>query len=193
MSDVNTTTPSASDSKRKTVSKRDQIDANGNPVSKIEEATGARYTLLGLKGGNRDFDIQLGEAGKATTMFAIFGAWTKIGNVVNSVLNDKDDPGTPDEAAGEVEAFLALAEQGKWAERSATVGAKVDKALLAAIIAEWAAGQGKQVVAGEVEQKLIDAPALIAQYRKVPFIRDAYIERSGQGAVNEAALLDKLG
>ena len=81
---------------RNKVSDRTFIDAQGNEVDRMEEATGARYTLTGI---GKSFDVQMGEAGQLPTMFAIFGFWTKVGNVANTTLNDKDDPGTPEDAA----------------------------------------------------------------------------------------------
>lgn len=115
---------------RQKVSERDFIDAAGQSVERIEQATGARYTLVQA---GRSFDIQLGAAGQPATMFAIFGFWTKIGNVANTVLNDKDAPGSQDDAAAEIEAFIASVEKGTWREagEGGGRGAKYDNAILA--------------------------------------------------------------
>ena len=108
---------------RQKVSHRDFIGPDGKPVDKIELATGARYALVkqtGEKDGKpvyeaeHEFDVQLGEAGKPATMYAIFGAWTKLGNVANSILNDDKEPGTVDEAADEIASFIKSVEAGTW-------------------------------------------------------------------------------
>lgn len=189
MSDVNV---NETESSRKRVSKRDFLDADGNIADRMEEATGARYTLLDLQNGNREFDMQFGEAGQPATMFAIFGFHTKIGNVANTVLNDKNDPGSPADAAAEVEAFMQLAESGKWAERTGTVGARVDRDALTAAICEFAAGKGQEKDPVAVRQALDDNPALIAQFRKIPEVLAAYTKRVGAGGVNAESLLGKI-
>lgn len=127
MSDVQT------ESKRKRVSERSFIDANGAEVERIEQATGARYKLVD---NGKVFDVQLGEAGAPATMFGVFGAWTKIGNVANTVLNDKDEPGDADSAAEEIEAFLANVEKGIWREvqEGSKRGPKYDKDVLASVL-----------------------------------------------------------
>jgi hypothetical protein len=188
MSDVNGT---ETESSRKRVSKRDFLDADGNVCERMEEASGARYTLLDPN-GNHEFEMLFGEPGRAETMFAIFGFHTKIGNVANTVLNDKNDPGSPSDAAEEVRAFMQLAEAGKWAERTGTVGARVDRDALTAAIVEFAAGKGQTKDPVAVRQALDDNPALIAQFRKVPEILAAYTKRVGAGGVNADTLLGKI-
>lgn len=188
MSDVHTATDSPADatdtpaaSKRKQVSKRDFLLADGTVAERIEEATGARYTLL-APSGNKDFDQQFGEAGKLATMCAIFGFHTKVGNVANTVLNDKDEPGSPDDAAKEIEAFIAAANTGTWAERAAGgVGARIDKDALAAAIVTVAEAGGKT---GVDYQKIRDRLESDAQYvraaRQVPAVANEYATRVGK-------------
>ena len=115
---------------RQKVSTRDFIDADGNVVDRMEQATGARYTL---EQNGKAFDAQFGTAGSPETMFAIFGFHTKVGNVANTVLNDKDAPGTADDAAVEIEAFLESTGKGVWREpsESGPRGPKYDNAILA--------------------------------------------------------------
>src|SRR5207244_3554658 len=95
--------------------------------------TGARFTL---EGTGKSYDLQIGPAGAAATMFAVFGFWTKLGNVLNTVLNDKDSPGTPDEAAQEIDDFLAGATTGTWREAGEGVGRgpKYDNDILGSVL-----------------------------------------------------------
>ena len=118
---------------RQKVSERTFIDPQGNEVERIELATGARYTLAGI---SKSFDAQIGPAGKLPTMFGIFGFWTKVGNVANTVLNDKDEPGSQEDAGAEIESFLASVQGGVWRELSEGVarGPKYDNAILAGVL-----------------------------------------------------------
>lgn len=192
---------SESTSKRKQVSKRSFLLANGSEADRIEEATGARYTLL-APSGNKDYDQQFGDAGKFATMCAIFGFHTKVGNVANTVLNDKDEPGTPDEAGKAIEEFIATAQAGTWAERSeGGVGARIDKNALAGAIVEVATAAGKTADLATVLQWLEegrpaqgDKPALSAQQytrmtRQVPDVAAAYAARVGKATKTVADLI----
>lgn len=119
---------------RQKVSERAFIDAAGAEVDRMEQATGARYTLVQA---GKSFDLQLGAAGAPATMFGVFGFWTKVGNVANTVLNDKDEPGTPQDAASEIEDFLAGVEAGTWREAGEGAigrGPKYDNDVLAHVL-----------------------------------------------------------
>lgn len=185
-------------SKRKAVSKRDFIDPSGAVVDKIEEATGSRYVLLD-PAGNHTFDYQCGEAGKLTTMAAIFGLQTKIGNVANTVLNDKDEPGTPADAAKAIEGWLAQVNGGTWAERTTGgPGARVDKPALAGAIVAVAIASGKADAANEGDlfatisarleqgwtERNLTAEQYIRQVRQVPAVAQEYATRVGKQAKN---------
>ena len=103
------------------VSEREYLDSQGNTVERIELATGARYSI-GQKVGDdfkvtKSFDAQFGGPAELSTMCAVLGFHTKCGNVANTVLNDKDAPGSIDDAAAAIAEFITLAESGKWAER----------------------------------------------------------------------------
>lgn len=184
--------------KRKSVSKRDFIDAAGAVVDKIEEATGSRYVLLDPSvAGGHVFDYQCGEAGKLVTMAAIFGLQTKIGNVANTVLNDKDEPGTPADAAAAIKEWLTQVEGGTWAERTTGgPGARVDKAALAGAIVAVAIAAGKvpaekegemfatiskRLEEGWTERNLTGAQ-YIRQVRQVPDVASEYATRVGKQA-----------
>ena len=166
--------------KRKSVSKRLFINAAGDEVDKIEEATGGRYVLL-VPEGNRAFDQQFGEAGKLGTMCAIFGFHTKAGNVANTVLNDKDDPGTPADAATELEAWIKQADGGVWAERAAGgVGARIDKDALAGAIVAVAEAAGKQADYQKIRDRLESDPQYVRAARQVPAVATEYATRVGR-------------
>lgn len=120
------------------------INASGEEVDKISEATGARYTLLGVAGGNKDFDFQCGEAGKPVTMLAIFGFHTKIGNVANTVINSEKEPGTADDAAQEIADWLDGLDEGQWREAGAGPrGPKYENPALAHVLHTLLSGKGE--------------------------------------------------
>lgn len=188
MSDVQ----SESGSSRKRVSKRDFIDENGAVVDKMEEATGARYTLVGTTGG--EFDLQVGNLSFPERAFAIFGFHTKIGNVANTVLNDKDDPGEPSDAAEAIKDFLGLVDSGMWTEpaKGGVAGARVDRDALAMAIVEVFtpinAARGKpapDLVA--VREKLEDSKEFFLAMNKLrredDKMRAAYVAAGGKEPV----------
>lgn len=186
------TAPTTAESKRARVSKRGFIDGNGAEVERIEEAAGASYELLGE--GGQAFNFQCGEPGKAETMLAIFGFHTKVGNVANTVLNDKNDPGSPADAAAAIAEFIGMLGEGKWAERAAGGGAaqKIDKDALAAAYVAWAETKGATKDVVETRQKLDDNPALVRTLRQNPEIAKLYMERTGKTGKTADELLDML-
>ena len=107
---------------RNKVSERDYIDVNGAVVDRMEQATGAKYTLGQMQGETfkpvKSWTLQFGEAGVDTTMYGVLGFHTKLGNVANTVLNDKDAPGSIDQAAAAITEFTAGTSEGEWAERA---------------------------------------------------------------------------
>lgn len=171
----------ATESKRKQVSKRSYLKADGSEAERIEEANGARYTLLDTA-GNHDFDQQFGEAGKLATMCAIFGFHTKVGNVANTVLNDKDEPGTPTDAAAAIKEFVTAADGGTWAERSTVVGARIDKDALAQAIVEVAQAAGKVAPYDKIRQRLEEEAAYVRAARQVPAVATAYAAKVGKAS-----------
>jgi len=174
---------------RKQVSKRAYLTVNGGEADRIEEAAGARYTLLGTSEGETHFDQQFGDAGKFETMCAIFGFHTKIGNVANTVLNDKNEPGTPDDAADAIREFIDGAKGGTWAERTGGVGAKIDLDALAAAIVECAQAKGRTDLDPQtVREQLEDDKARVRKVRQVPEIAAAYNKRVGKVVTLDEAL-----
>lgn len=186
MTDVQSTTKV----KRETVSRRDYIDLDGNVVKKMEEAAGARYTLVGTDSVFEAYFAgpKVNEAQR--TMCAIMGFHTKVGNVANTVLNDKNDPGDKDDAAVAIEDFLAgtTAETPVWAEKTEGGGGlKVDRdALTQAILRIMGPAleaKGKPALDPVViRQRLDDDKLFFRSMRQVPEIRSAYEEIVGKGS-----------
>jgi hypothetical protein len=133
------------------------IDAQGNEVDRMEQATGAGYTLVDGERTVRSWEAQYApviaacEAANVDwhdcVFHAIFGRHTKCGNVANTVLNDKDSPGTPDEAAEAVTEHLDNCALGIWREAAEGVarGPKYDPALAGRAIYEAAKAEGFDV------------------------------------------------
>lgn len=165
--------------KRARVSDRQYIDSTGKPVDKIEQATGASYALLS-PAGNKVFAEQFGGAGEFVTMCAIFGFHTKVGNVANTVLNNKDEPGTPDDAAAAIEEFIASAKSGTWAERAGGVGVRVDKDALADAIVAVASAAGKTADRAQIRAKLESDTTYARAARQVPAVLAEYTARVGK-------------
>lgn len=128
--------------KRKVVSRRGFEDAAGNESS-IEDAVAATYVVLDGARDVKAFRYSPGTpAGAMSTMCALFGWQTKVGNVVTGRLNDPDNPGSPDDAAADAEAWIDGAESGTWASRDG-VGAKIDLDTLCGVMVEMAIEAGK--------------------------------------------------
>lgn len=142
---------------RKTVSKRDYIDLDGNVVDDITLATGARYALI----GGETFDVLIGDPGKPATMYGILGAHTKLGNEANSVLNDKENPGSVGDAAAAIREFIAGTEASPpiWGVPGGGAVQRVDRDALAQAVTEHGAAiaQAKGVA--------WDAASRLATYR----------------------------
>lgn len=167
---------------RSKVSLRDYLGPDGSVVKTIEEATGGRYALLEDDGKtvSKAFDEQFGEAGAFVTMCAIFGFQTKVGNVANTVLNDKDDPGTPDDAAAAISEFIAGGKDGTWADRTGGVGQKVDRPTLAKAVCEVAAAAGKPQDEAAILAKLESDAGYVRKVRQVPEVAQAYSRLAGK-------------
>lgn len=183
-----TETGSDDSSKRKQVSKRTYVGADGAEVDKIEDATGACYTLLGDEG--ESFTEQFGKAGEFVTMNAIFGFHTKAGNVANTVLNDKQNPGTMADAAAEIADWIEKAKAGVWAERTGGVGAKIDKDALAGAVVDAVEADGGTIAYDKVRERLESDEKYLRLVRQVPAVAQAYIKRTGRATKTVADILN---
>jgi len=187
---------------RNKVSDREIVNASGDVVERMEEASGATFTIGTGAGENfrpvKSWTQQFGAPGDQTTMFAILGFHTKLGNVANTVLNDKENPGTVEQASQAIDEFVALTAKGQWAERGVGGGGlRYNPDHMAAAIAE-AKGENDptpylakmslrvdakgQVVAqgadGEWPKGAISYAAFAARNAKV---KAAYDRRAGTG------------
>lgn len=185
---------------RKQVSIREFLAASGAVVDKMEEANGSRYTLRGVE--DTPDEYQFGENEYEDRFFAIFGHQTKIGNVANTVLNDKDDPGTPTEARGAIRDFRTMVQGGNWTEpaRGASGGAKIDRDTLAMAIVEvyTAINEAKGKPAPDmlaIRQRLDDDKEFFAAMsprsaKGVVAVKEAYERLAGKPAVTPVAAED---
>lgn len=171
--------------KRK-VAEHGLINANGSPVENEEEATGISYKQLAT---GETFTYQTGgEAGKALTMLAVFGAKTLATNEASQVRNNPKGAGSDAEQMQAIKDRFAMIEaEGKWVDRTREgVGAKVDKDKLAGAIIEVLTAQGKITDAdsgtmyAKVRQKLEDDPKYQATARNVPGVPEAYAKAMGR-------------
>lgn len=124
--------PAASaDDKRKAIAVRDWINAAGEVVKNEVDATGFRYTFR--KTGSA-VDYQCDPTKKLTIMFACMGGLTKVGNIVNSIVNADDYNG--DDPIPDVVSWLAGAENGVWREPSeaGARGPKYNRDVLAGVL-----------------------------------------------------------
>lgn len=143
MSDTNVET--ADTTKRGAIAKREWVDEDGNHTPDRTKAVGARYTYL--KNGT-SIERLMGEAGAAETMCAIMGYLTKVGNIVNSVVNADDYDGSTDPMADVKEWDTDLG-NGIWREVSEGVarGPKYDKDTLAGALLVVLGSKAKGTVA----------------------------------------------
>lgn len=126
MSDVT----QGAESKRGAIAKREWVDENGDHTPDRTKAVGARYTYL--KTGN-SIERLFGDAGKPETMCAVMGYLTKVGNIVNSVVNADDYDGTADPMT-DVKSWDDDLGNGIWreaAEGGVARGPKYDKDTMA--------------------------------------------------------------
>lgn len=187
-----------STSTKKKVSLRSFLAADGSECDRIEEAQGARYVLL-APNGNKTFDHMFsGKIGTLDVMAGIMGFHTKVGNVANTVLNDKSDDGdpTPDAAATAIAAWYAGATDEtdpQWAERSTGVpGSRIDKDALAGAIVLVMESDGKKLNYAKVRDKLENEPQFVRAARQDVRIANEYAKRTGKATKSVADLLGGL-
>ena len=173
---------------RKDVSDRAFLSfANGvaTVVDKMEQANGARYTLKDYDktlGGDRDIDYDFSVDSPFKTFCAILGYGTKVGNVANTIVNDKSEPGTFLDAFNAIQEFIAAASDPTdpvWAERVGGVGAKVDLDALVEAYFEAAAATGKTPKSSksELRAKFEKSKELVRDVRHAPEVLAAYTRR----------------
>lgn len=159
------------DDKRKAIATREWINDKGEKVpTGSPDAVGFRYTFKAT-GASVDY---ICTPSQLTTMFAIMGGLTKVGNIVNSIVNaDGYDGADPME---DVKEWLELAIAGKWREagEAAARGPKYDKDVLAGALLVVLGSSAKGDIAHYRERlddkgyyaKVRGQPAVMAQYYK---------------------------
>jgi hypothetical protein len=125
---------------REARTKRFFVDAQGQEVDKMELATGAG---LGVVGTPTTVVRQMKTDDPATRMCAIMGFHTRAGNEINSVLNNKDNPGTVQEAADAVSDWNDGLDDGRWTSREGGAYARVDRDILTQAATEYTVSAGK--------------------------------------------------
>lgn len=129
------TNGSAADDKRAQVAKHELLMADGRVTTRMEEATGIRYTVVAT---GKSFEYQTGgEPGNPLTMLAVFGAKTKATNEASSHRQavQRGDDVDGDEYDSVEDAFVNI-DGGVWREKAAGVsrGPKYDNAILAFVL-----------------------------------------------------------
>jgi hypothetical protein len=137
------------DEKVARVAKHELLSATGEPVKRVEEAAGIRYTIL-KSGKVFTYQIPGATPGTPLTMFAVFGAKTKATNEASAYRQAvaRGDDVEGDEYDAVEETFLSI-DNGTWREPSEAVsrGPKYDKSIVAAVLHKMLAGNAKGDVA----------------------------------------------
>jgi hypothetical protein len=184
---------------RKNVSKRHYQDSAGE--KSVGPASDGRviFALLGTDGSTlKEFDSSaLNE--KARAMFAQFGFVTKVGNVANSVLNG-DDPGTPEDAAADIEEFLAglAMDPPVWREpgEGRARGPKYDKDVLASVLYEGRSAEkrtGDWADVATIRARLDDKSFYAKVRNNAGAMASYYKAMAERGAAAQTATVDDLG
>ncbi len=187
---------------RKKVADHYLIDAQGNKVDTEEEATGIGYKLLAV---DQPFEYQVSLPqkaldagltiadfiGSAILLEAIFGCKTLATNESSQARNSLKGEASPAEQLEAVVQRFALVDSGTWVDRTRDgVGAKVDKAALAAAYVAVAAAAGHTRDEAEVLAKLEENPKFVTQLRQIAAVMNEYNKRVGRPA---RSLDDVLG
>lgn len=167
------------ESSRTSRATREFIDEAGNKVEDKMDAKGARYTL---KSNGKKVELMFG-ANPATFALAAMGFVTKIGNVVNTVVNGPDQ-GSDDDAYDAATEWLDQLNGGVWREKVEGVGvARIDKDALARAIVEV-----KPQDHAKVRERLETDAAFVRKVRQHTKVRELYEQYVGKPAVSDEDL-----
>jgi hypothetical protein len=175
--------------KKKQIAERHWINAAGEKVpTGSQDVIGVRYTYLP---SGKSVEYRLDDSA-LTRQFAAMGAVTKIGNVVNSIVNADDFDGNHDAVMDGVEEWLTSAINGEWREPSegAARGPKYDKDLLAECIVAELAGKPGVATKDEYRTRLEDR-SYYAKVRNNPPVMARYMQAvaSKAGAADAGGLI----
>jgi hypothetical protein len=183
-------TNATADKPRKQIAKREWIDDAGKvlPVGSADVA-GVRYTFLGDKEGlckavGNSVEYKLGEYPELDARFAAMGAVTKLGNVVNTIVNDDAYDGR--DPIPELVEWLTAAQAGQWREPGEGIarGPKYDKDVLATVLhAQLVADYGDKAADVAEYRERLDDKSFYAKVRANTKVMAAYLaEMATRGA-----------
>lgn len=186
---ANTDTNTDGGDSKRAISKRDWINAAGDRVpTGSPDVAGIRYTYLA---NGESVEFKFADSQQLTYQFAAMGGVTKLGNVVNSIVNADDyDGSNPMEY---VKDWLADAIAGQWREPGeGTRGPKYDNAILADVLATMAAAKGKSTTAPEYLAKL-DDKKFRAQILAYAEVKAAYAQEAEKRGVTPRGPAKDIG
>jgi len=121
-------------------------------------------------------------------MLALRSAYTFVHNAMNSVINNEKKPGTIEQAIQAANELTSEWAAGKWESRR-DIGAggpreaKIDLAIMAEVVAEYARAHGKpSALANEYLAKLQADKSYAAKVRSNTDFRSAYDKKAGKTA-----------
>lgn len=187
MTDTTTNEPTAEGAKRQ-IAKREWINKAGEKLpTGSPDVAGVRYTFIST---GKSVEFMLGDD-NLTRQFAAMGAVTKLGNVVNSIVNADDyDGGDPMPA---VEEWLTNAINGEWrepAEGGTARGPKYDKDVLAAALHAELAEKATGDVASY--RTRLDDRSYYAKVRANPKVMSRYMQEMAAKGSADATSADSL-
>lgn len=178
------------------LAEHDWVNAQGDVVEDMEEATGIKYRSLG---DEKAFVYQIpgAKAGDVLTMFAVFGARTKA---TNSALAAREKRKRDNEFKAtdleHVEALFGEIKEGQWGapSESKPKGPKYDLDVLAAVIADSITAAGGAPDLAKIREKCGDSPAYVrgaiafTDENGVRTIEREYNKRKGVSVAPKSAL-----
>lgn len=181
---------------RTKIANRLWIGADGKP-SDEETAVSVSYEFLGrtkagvvIPGDGKAYTYQLPAPGTRDGMLAGFGALTLMGNITNTWMGDKGDKAAT--AFDAIADRFALLDSGIWIDRTAQVGARVDKPQLAQAIVNVATRKGKSLDHAAVLAKLESDADFAKAARANPEFASEYSTLMGRTVKSSDELLAGL-
>lgn len=189
-----TDTDTANATRRAKASERIMLDATGDDTSNPIECHKAIYKI---PANGHGLEYVFGTNPSMDRAFAVFGFHTKIGNVANTVRNDKTDPGTPDDEASAIDDFFASLANGQWREPGEGVarGPKYDDGVLAAVIVQLLGDKAKGDAAHYAERLQDKAyrQKILAAAIDGTTVKDAYAAEAERRGLTKPATARDLG
>lgn len=204
--------PAAADSVDEEVSKRQVakhslLNATGEVVEDIKDATGIRYQDIQ---SGKTFDYQMKPNSAGLLMFALFGARTLATNEASAVRQVAKKAGEADNGGDQVEAIrerFEMIDSGEWVDRTREGGVRIDRDTLAKAAVNVLVRLGKIPAdqADTYNAKLLEGfekgnPAkkltgvqMVAQIRQVDGVEAEYKKLAGKVTRTADDLLAALG